>query len=129
MTTCSGRVLVIDHEKLFSTMVREVLEPYGFQVDTAVDLPEIVDRITPLLPDLIFLDMLVPGLDGLSLLERLRGESEAEGLRVLITNPCLGQGDRHEALQAGASGFLEKPVTIHQLQRAVAEQFGGYCFP
>jgi CheY-like chemotaxis protein len=111
------RVLLVDDEEDFLELTRAILEDSGFVVECARAAGEAVARAVANPPDVILLDILLPGCDGLEILETLRSEPETSDVPVLACT-ALGHRDSGPLLvQAGFDGLVAKPVDWHDLER------------
>ncbi len=115
-------ILLIDDEKAYAKVIKEALEKIGVRVHLAHDAMEALNLYTEIHPDLILLDVMMPEVDGLSLLRWLREHSEQDGVPIHIVSAKAQQTDRDAAMKAGANGFLAKPFTVEEL-RAVIVQY------
>ncbi len=104
------RVLIADDDQELREFVATLLEDAGFAVDLAADGREALEAIGASAPDLVLLDMRMPGTDGFAVLE----QAHASGIAVPIV-AVSGQGESPRALQAGAVAVLPKPFTPSQL--------------
>jgi len=108
-----AHVLVVDDETSIRTAIRQILEYEGHDVSVAEDGMDALDEVAERRPDLIFLDVKMPGLDGLETLARIR-ENDPQALVVMIS----GHGTIEtavEATRAGAFDFLQKPLDSDRL--------------
>ena len=105
-------VLVVDDEPKIVDVVREYLEHAGFSVRTAGDGPEALERARALAPDLIVLDLGLPGLDGLDVARQLRKSSRVP---VIILTARGDEVDRIIGLEIGADDYLVKPFSPREL--------------
>ncbi|HYH49306.1 MAG TPA: response regulator transcription factor [Acidimicrobiia bacterium] len=105
-------VLVVDDEPKIVDVVREYLEHAGFSVRTAGDGPAALERARALAPDLIVLDLGLPGLDGLDVARQLRGSSRVP---VIILTARGEEVDRIIGLELGADDYLVKPFSPREL--------------
>jgi two-component system cell cycle response regulator DivK len=111
------RVLLVDDEEDFLELTKEILEGAGFIVECARAAGEAVARAVANPPDVILLDILLPGCDGLEILETLRNEPETSEVPVLA---CTALGQRESGallVQAGFDGMVAKPIDWHDLER------------
>jgi DNA-binding response OmpR family regulator len=105
-------VLVVDDEPKIVDVVREYLEHAGFAVRTAGDGPAALERARALAPDLVILDLGLPGLDGLDVARQLRRSSRVP---VIILTARGDEVDRIVGLELGADDYLVKPFSPREL--------------
>ena len=126
-------VLVVDDETTIRDVIRRYLERDGFAVREAADGYAALDALAEALPDLIVLDLMLPGIDGLSLTRQLRtpkpgGEHEAWQRIPIIMLTARGEtSDRIRGLDLGADDYLAKPFSPQELVsriRAVLRRAG-----
>jgi CheY-like chemotaxis protein len=116
------RVLLVDDEEDFLELTSELLRRAGFEVECARAAGEAVARAVCNPPDVILLDILLPGCDGLEILDTLRNEPETAKVPVLACT-ALGQRDSGELLpQAGFDGLVSKPIDWAELARTLQEK-------
>src|SRR5258706_1767543 len=109
------RVLIVDDEPEFLELVAIALARFGFEVECARTAGEAIARAMLRPPDVILLDILLPGCDGLEVLEALRGEPETRDVPVLACT-ALGQRDSGPMLMdAGFDGLVSKPIDWRDL--------------
>ena len=113
------RVFLIDDQSLIRAALASVLEtdPALELVGSAGDLHEAVERILLLLPDVVILDLALPGLSELGAIQRIRDASPSARVLVLTSNSGDACGDG--ALRAGADGFLCKDADLEELELAI----------
>ncbi len=125
MAASNGRVLVVDDEPI----VREILERYlhrgGFDVATAADGQAALDCFEASRPDLIVLDLMLPGIDGLEVFRRIRDRREGTGVIMLTARG--EETDRVVGLDLGADDYVAKPFSPREIvarARAVLRRAG-----
>ncbi|HEU0201805.1 MAG TPA: ATP-binding protein [Burkholderiaceae bacterium] len=106
------KVLIADDVAANRNMLANLLEPLGFAVQTAVDGVHALELARTAAPDLIVMDIMMPVLDGLSAIRRLRQMSGLMELPVIAVSASALEGDRERSLQAGANAFVAKPISI-----------------
>ncbi len=114
----TGRVLVIEDEPGIAGFVRRGLLFEGFAVDVAMDGRAGLAAIRDNPPDIVVLDLMLPGLDGIELTKRVRAAEEAEGrspMPILILTARDAVPDRVTGLNAGADDYLVKPFAFDEL--------------
>jgi DNA-binding NarL/FixJ family response regulator len=121
------RVLVVDDEELVRTGLRLILdaEPDIGVVGTASDGRQAVAEVRRLCPDVVLMDIRMPGLDGLEATRRILTEPDVPPCKVVILTTFDVDEHVYEALRAGASGFLLKDVPADQLAHAIRVAAAG----
>ena len=118
----AARILVVEDNDFNLKLVRDVLCFAGFDVVEAKSAEQGVALAATSAPDLVLMDLGLPGMDGTAALHRLRAAPETASLRVVAVTAYAMQEDRDRARDAGFDGFLTKPLDI----RALPEQVRGY---
>jgi CheY-like chemotaxis protein len=113
------RVLIVDDEIAFAAVMREVLDAFGLDVSVAHNARDALRRIRQAAPDLMLIDVMMPEVDGLSLIRRIQKEPAWLQIPIVVISARSGMGDRNEAMFAGADGFLGKPFTSEELRAAL----------
>jgi two-component system response regulator MprA len=110
--TAGLRILVVDDDPMVATTIERVLLPEGYQVDIALGGLAALSRVKERRPDLVVLDVMMPGVDGLEVCRRLRGE---DNLPILLLTARSGTADRVRGLDTGADDYLVKPFAYAEL--------------
>ena len=118
------RILVIEDNALNLKLVRDVLEHAGSDVGSATTGELGVEAAATTPPDLVLLDLQLPGIDGHETLRRLRDEVLPAGVPVVAVTALAMAEDRERASRAGFDGYLEKPISPRALPGQV-ERFLG----
>ena len=106
------KILVIDDEPSFVNLIAAYLKPEGYEVHTAIDGTSGLRAARAFKPDLVILDKMLPDMDGIELLSRLRRESEAY---VVVLTAKTEQMDQIFGLSVGADDYVAKPFTSREL--------------
>jgi len=109
------RVLVVDDESAIREMIRYALERSGMQVDTAGDAQEALLRISESRPDIILMDWMMPGVNGLELTRRLRRDSYTEDIPIIMLTARITEDDKVAGLEAGTDDYVIKPFSPREL--------------
>jgi len=104
------RVLVVDDNEMNVELAKFVLETDGFEVESAVDAIEALERIPEFLPDLILMDIQMPGMDGLELTRLLKADPARKGILIVAFTAYAMRGDEARMRAAGCDGYLSKPI-------------------
>ncbi|MFI5994802.1 response regulator [Streptomyces sp. NPDC051362] len=116
----SGRVLVVDDNKVIRQLIRVNLEVEGLEVVTAADGAECLDVVHQVRPDVVTLDVVMPRLDGLRTAARLRADPRTRNLPLAIVSACT-QYEVESGLDVGVDAFLAKPFEPSELVRLVKQ--------
>lgn len=110
------KILVVDDEPSIVNLITAYLKPEGYEVHTAMDGPSGLKAARAFKPDLIILDIMLPGMDGIELLTRLRRESEAY---VILLTAKTEETDKVIGLSVGADDYVTKPFSPRELTARV----------
>jgi CheY-like chemotaxis protein len=108
--TNAAVILVVEDNEANQLLVRAVLEMEGFQVQIAGSAPEAREVIEGRTPDLILMDVQLPGEDGLSITRSLKANPDTSAIPVVALTAHAMVGDKDLALQAGCAGYISKPI-------------------
>jgi CheY-like chemotaxis protein len=103
------RVLAVDDVEANRLLFRDLLSPLGFDVALAASAEEALGLLDRVRPDLVLLDLRMPGTNGFALARILRGDPRLEGVKILAASASVFGHDPGEALAAGCDGFISKP--------------------
>ena len=117
----SSLILVVDDNDAGLLLVRAVLELDGFRVDSAGSSEEVLERFNARVPDLILMDVQLPGQDGLSLTRQLKADPATATIPIVALTAHAMAGDREQALAAGCSGYISKPIDTRTLGAQVRQ--------
>jgi two-component system cell cycle response regulator DivK len=120
----NATVLVVEDNALNLKLVRDVLGHAGYQVLEAGDAERGIELAREEQPDLILMDIQLPGIDGVEALRRLRADTETAGIPVVALTALAMKEDRERFMTAGFDGYLEKPLSVPSLADRVAELIG-----
>jgi len=110
-----GKLLIVDDEKDIRSLMKEIFVEEGYQVETAANGVQAKNAWRSFLPEVIFLDVWMPDIDGISLLKQMQEEGILENCKVIMMS---GHGTIETAIEAtrlGAYDFLEKPLSLAKL--------------
>lgn len=107
-----ARILVVDDDDEIRALVSVCLERHGYEVLRAANIPQAEQRLKQMPVDLIILDVMMPGEDGLSFCRRF---ASPEGPLILILSALDGSADRIVGLELGADGYVPKPCEPREL--------------
>jgi CheY-like chemotaxis protein len=115
------RILVVDDNEAGQLLVCSVLQPQEFLVDSAGSAVEVLERLKAHTPDLILMDVQLPGQDGLSLTRQLKADPATAAIPIVALTAHAMPGDREQALAAGCVGYISKPIDTRTLGDQIRE--------
>lgn len=114
-----AKVLVVDDDDSYCTIIRELLIRHGYCVLVAYSADDALEIMQRERPDLILTDIMMPEVDGLSFIRRLRATPLHSGIPTIVVSALVMARERAEAAQAGADAFVAKPFSINQLRATI----------
>jgi DNA-binding response OmpR family regulator len=108
-------ILIIEDNERNLKLVRDVLQFNGFQTAEARTAEDGLALASASPPDLVLLDLQLPGIDGMEAFRQLRGNSSTAGVPVVAVTALAMKDDRERVLGAGFDGYLEKPISVREL--------------
>jgi CheY-like chemotaxis protein len=103
-------ILLIEDNEQNRYLTTFLLEKHGYRVTSAATGPAGVELARELLPDLILLDVQLPGMDGYAVATALKADARTSGIPIVVVTSYAMAGDREKVLATGAEGYLEKPI-------------------
>jgi DNA-binding response OmpR family regulator len=116
-----ARIFIADDDQDIGHVLTHALSQAGHEVAVADDGASALEAILEDPPDLVILDLMMPGLDGFAVLQALRGAGVGEGTRVMILSARSSEHVREQGYEAGADMYLAKPFDPDELIQNVAE--------
>jgi len=115
-----SRILIVDDDESICQTLRKQLAPLGFSVDVETDANTALERIVRDPPDVLLLDYMMPGSDGLAVVRALRGHERCRRMPILMVTAMGDRDSTVAALTAGADDYLVKPVHGQELRARVS---------
>jgi len=113
------RILVVEDNDLNRKLFCDVLTSQGFSVEPVADGLHALERAREFVPNLVIMDIQLPNVSGLDLIEAAKKDSVLRTIPVLAVTAYAGKGDEERIREAGAEGYLAKPVSIGPFMQAV----------
>ena len=108
------KILVVEDNPQNMELVTYLLEDSGFEVLKAGDAEEARAVVAKTIPDLIFMDMRLPGTDGLALTKEFKARPGLSGVPIIALTAHAMQGDRERFLAGGCDGYISKPISVKE---------------
>jgi CheY-like chemotaxis protein len=121
MNNPQSKILVVDDNATNLKLASDVLESEGYQILKAADAEEALVVLKESLPDLILMDIALPGMDGLTLTRKLKAAEETKAVCIVALTAFAMKGDEQKARDAGCDGYITKPIDTRRLPQQVSE--------
>lgn len=115
-------VLAVDDIPLNLVLVQKMLSRFNFKMRTASGGQEALDAVATEKPDLILLDLMMPGIDGFEVIRRLREDPATSDIQIVILSALNSNEDVIKGFNAGANDFIMKPIIMEKLLTCVVTQ-------
>ena len=119
-----GKILVVDDNATNLRLMRVVLESEKYEVHEAFDADQALKILGRMVPDLILMDITMPGMDGLTLTRQLKADSRLKAIPIVAVSSLAMKGDDQKALAAGCDAYITKPIDTRRLPAQVLEWIG-----
>ena len=117
------KILIADDVMLNIVLVKKVLSSRPYQIRTASNGQQTLQAIVEEQPDLLLLDLMMPGIDGFEVIRKIRaGECGNPNMRIVILSALSREEDKVKCLNLGANGYITKPIRLPLLRETVNEQ-------
>lgn len=113
------KVLVVEDNDLNSKLFCDLLRASGYEADAVRDGREALDRARELRPDLIMMDIQLPHVSGLDLIERAKADEGLRTIPIMAVTAYAAKGDEERIRAAGAEGYISKPISVARFLEAV----------
>lgn len=118
----TGKILVVEDSPTELTITTAALQGRGYRVATAADGEEALKKIQADRPDLVLLDVVLPGKNGFQICREIKSKSDTKAIKVVLVTSKNQESDRFWGMKQGADEYLAKPFSNEDLLALVARQ-------
>ena len=129
MTSAEKTIMIIEDEADAAELFAEMMRVSGFRVLKTLSSAPAISMMNAEKPDLVVLDIMMPGISGLDILREMREDPALAGIPVVIVSAKAMPADIRYGMEAGASTYLTKPVGFLELRDAVERALGNQPAP
>ncbi len=115
-----AEILIIEDNPLNMELARDLLESRGYLVREAITALEGIQAIRVRLPDLVLMDIQLPGMDGLAATRILRQDESLKDLIIIALTAHAMKGDEQKVMEAGCNGYMSKPIDTRLFHATIA---------
>lgn len=113
------KILVVEDNELNLKLFCDLLRVHGYEAEPVRDGREAVERARAFAPDLIIMDIQMPHISGLELIEQMKADEELKGIPIMAVTAYAARGDEERIREAGAEGYVSKPISVMRFVEAV----------
>jgi CheY-like chemotaxis protein len=122
-------ILIVDDNESNLRLMQAILDAEGYPVKSAIDAEEALAMLESWQPDLILMDIQMPGIDGLELTRRLKRDPRYRRIVVVALTAYAMKGDEEKALAAGCDGYITKPIDTRGLPAIIERHLKSFSPP
>ena len=113
------KILVVEDNELNLRLFCDLLRVHGYEAEPVRDGREAVDRARAFAPDLIVMDIQMPHISGLELIDQLKADGELKAIPVMAVTAYAAKGDEERIRAAGAEAYVSKPISVMRFIESV----------
>ena len=114
------KILVVEDNELNLKLFCDLLRAHGYEAEPVRDGREAVERTRAFAPDMIVMDIQMPHISGLELIEQMKADAELRRIPIMAVTAYAARGDEERIRDAGAEGYVSKPISLMRFIEAVA---------
>ena len=114
------KILVVEDNELNLKLFCDLLRAHGYVAEPVRDGREAVERARGFAPDLVIMDIQMPHITGLELIEQMKADEELKPIPIMAVTAYAAKGDEERIREAGAEGYVSKPISLMRFVEAVA---------
>ena len=128
-TTMNHLIMIVDDNPSNLKLMEALLGTQGYEVTSAMDAEQALAKLETEKPQLILMDIQLPGMDGLELTRRLKREARYSDIKILALTAYAMKGDEERVLAAGCDGYVAKPIDTRALPSLIASHLKSATDP
>jgi CheY-like chemotaxis protein len=113
------KIMIVDDNETNLKLAGDLLEMEGFEVHRCIDAENALSLLEQVTPDLILMDLALPGIDGLQLTQKLKSQAGTCDIKIVALTASAMKGDRERILSAGCDGYIAKPIDTRKFKEEV----------
>ena len=113
------KILVVEDNELNLKLFCDLLRAHGYEAEPVRDGREAVERARAFAPDLVIMDIQMPHITGLEIIEQMKADEELVAIPIMAVTAYAGKGDEERIREAGAEGYVSKPISLMRFIESV----------
>ena len=118
-------ILVVEDDPVLNQLLVKELRKAGYELDSATSWQQARERVVAFAPDLVLLDVMMPGKTGFEVCQEVRADPALDGVRILMLTAKGRENDISKGMALGANAYMTKPFSTRDLVQKVAEMLEG----
>ena len=114
-------VMVVEDNEKNRKLMRVVLKSKGYNVIEATTGEEAIDTLKKQKPDIILMDIQLPGIDGITLVKQIKADANTNDIPIIAVTAYAMKGDEQKILSCGCNGYISKPIDTHELPNIIEQ--------
>lgn len=114
-------IMIVEDNPVNLRLVSDLLEFEGFEVSRCVDAEIALEKLKELRPELILMDIALPGMDGIELTKILKSDDKTKDIKIIGLTAFAMKGDRERILEAGCDGYITKPIDTRTFTKQIMQ--------
>lgn len=114
-------VLIVEDNAVNLELVRDLLEVAGYTIQEATSGEEAINKVNQLQPHLVLMDLQLPGMDGLAVTRKLKGDPATRDVIIVALTAYAMRGDAEKVFEAGCDGYISKPIDTREFPQLIAQ--------
>ena len=115
------KIMVVEDNPINLKLVGDLLEIEGFEVQVCADAEIALEALKTIKPDLILMDVALPGMDGLELTRVLKADKKTKDIIIVALTAFAMKGDKEKVLGAGCNGYITKPIETRKFKEQILQ--------
>ena len=115
------KIMIVEDNVTSLKLAGDLLEIEGFEVCRCMDAEAAMKALDQFRPDLILMDLALPGMDGLQLTRKLKSEENTKKIKIIALTASAMKGDKEKIFSAGCDGYITKPIDTRKLKKQIMQ--------
>jgi CheY-like chemotaxis protein len=116
-----SKIMIVEDNIINLKLVSDLLEIEGFTICRCIDAESALKALTDFHPDMILMDVALPGMDGLQLTRMLKSQQQTKDIKIIAITAFAMKGDHERVMEAGCDGYITKPIDTRRFTEQISQ--------